>query len=462
MKKIRKAAVSGLFYPDKKGLLDKMLDSFLESSFEVDSTPKAIIVPHAGYIYSGSTVASAFKALHKLKNKITKVVLIGPSHKTLFKGLAIPNSSFFETPLGKIKVDQETIQSLKNLPQVIISEEAHAKEPSLEVILPCLHKVVGEELGIIPIVVGESNAEDVREVIIKLWGGDETLIIISTDLIHYHSYRDAFQIDRQTCVDIENLNSDELSSQKLCGFLPVLGLIEVAKKKELDIKLVDFCNSGDVIVNDQPINANRVVGYASFYCGTKNNIGNFISKAHKKELIRVALSTISHCLANNHEPPEYLDSLLSFSNDKVATFVTLKINNVLRGCIGTLAAKRDILQDVAYNAYQAAFCDPRFHKLTTDELENVELSISILTKPKPLLFKSEKDLLKKIEPGIDGLILTQGKKKGTFLPSAWEDITNVKDFLEQLKLKSGLKKGYWSDDIKIQKYTAVNFSELDF
>lgn len=463
MSKIRKPAVAGAFYPKNKGELNKMLDEMLTKADVLDSNPKAIIAPHAGYIYSGQIAASAYKPLAKLQDKIKKIVLFGPSHRVAFNGLAVPKNDIFETPLGNIKIDQENIKLIKDFPQISISDEAHAQEHSLEVHLPFLQKIFGDNFELTPIVVGSSNAVEIGEIIEKLWGDEETLIVISTDLSHFHSYDEAFEIDVATCKDVVNLNLENLESSKMCGFLPVSGLLNVAKNKNLQVKIVDFCNSGDVLVNNQPTDQNRVVGYASFYCGNEQEIGNFISKPHKKELLEIARGTIEYSANNNYEPPEFLETVFDFDRKTpVATFVTLKINGKLRGCIGALEAHRDILQDVAFNAYSAAFSDPRFPKVTIDEVDDLEISISILTTPKDLKFNGENDLLKKIRPNIDGLILTCGNNRGTFLPAVWEDLKNKKDFLEHLKMKAGLEKDFWSDTIKIQRYETVKFDESLF
>ena len=462
MSKVRKPAVSGTFYPNNEEELDQMLNVFFNQAFELESTPKAIIAPHAGYVYSGSVAASAYKVLEKLKNKINKIILFGPSHRVAFDGLAFPSSDYFETPLGKVKIDQKTIKKLEKFEQVIISDKAHENEHSLEVHLPFLQKIFGNKFELIPAVIGHSNPDKVAEILEELWGDDKSLIIISTDLSHYHTYEEAYEIDKETCRDVRNLNFENLYPEKMCGSLPVSGLLNLARKKDLKVRLVDFSNSGDTEIANVPIDKNRVVGYASFYVGKEKDLGYFMAKSHKKELLRIARRVITESIENNYQPPEYLDSAFYFEEGNSATFVTLEIDGKLRGCIGSLEAHRHIIEDVAFNAFSAAFLDPRFTKLTKDELDKTEISISILTKPQPLEFKDEKDLLKKIRPKIDGLILIEGKKRGTFLPSVWKDLPKKEDFLNHLKNKAGLPENYWSNKIKIQRYITDKFSETDF
>lgn len=464
MSKIRKPAVAGAFYPKEKKELSNMLDSLLKDTFNIESNPKAIIAPHAGYIYSGGVAASAYEPLrnHKNKDKIKKIVLLGPSHKVAFDGLALPTSDFFETPLGNVKIDQKTAKKLEELSQVTFSDKAHEAEHSLEVHLPFLQKIFGDKFELIPLVVGNTNPDETGEVIEELWGGEETLIVISTDLSHYHSYEEAYKIDKETCRDVRNLNLENIHPEKMCGSRPVAGILNVARKKKLKAKLVDFCNSGDIEMEDVTVSKDRVVGYASFYIGEEKDLGDFMAKSHKKELIRIARGTIGYSIANNYQPPEYLDSAFYFDEGNSATFVTLEIDGKLRGCIGSLQAHRHIIEDVAFNAFSAAFMDPRFPKLTEEELGDIDIAISILTKPESLEFKDEKDLLSKMRPGIDGLILTEGKKRGTFLPAVWEDLKKKEDFLSHLKVKAGLKPDYWSDSIKIERYRADKFGEKDF
>ena len=187
MSHIRHPAVAGLFYPaDKKILKDDIHQYLSEATADQQIMPKALIVPHAGYVYSGPIAASAFKQLIPYKNKIKRIVLLGPSHRIAFKGLAVPESDVFNTPLGNISIDQTSIHKLSSLPQIIVSDEAHKEEHSLEVQLPFLQEIL-EEFSLVPIVVGDAERHEVADVINSFWDSEDTLIVISTDLSHYHS-----------------------------------------------------------------------------------------------------------------------------------------------------------------------------------------------------------------------------------------------------------------------------------
>ena len=265
MEQIRQPAVAGMFYPaDKQSLKDDVHQYLQQAHYahDIDSeqkrVPKGIIVPHAGFIYSGPIAASAYKQIIPFKDKINRVVLLGPSHRVAFSGLAVPESEVFNTPLGNIPIDQEAIQLLSGLPQVIISDQAHRDEHSLEVQLPFLQEILGE-FSLIPLVVGEANSHDVAEVINRLWGDEHTLIVISTDLSHFHKYNEAKQLDRATSDAIVNLKPDLIGYEDACGRNGLKGLLTVAKENNLSIDVLDLRNSGDT-AGDK----NRVVGYGAY------------------------------------------------------------------------------------------------------------------------------------------------------------------------------------------------------
>lgn len=259
MNQIRQPAVAGMFYPaDKQSLKDDIHRYLNRANLEQKSNPKAIVVPHAGYIYSGPVAASAYKQLIAFKEKIKRVVLLGPSHRVAFSGLAVPEADTFNTPLGNIPIDQKAIQQLSDLPQVIASDQAHRDEHSLEVQLPFLQEVLGE-FSLVPLVVGDAERHEVAEVINRLWGDEHTLIVISTDLSHYHEYNEAQQLDRATSDAIENLKPDLIGYEDACGRNGLLGMMTVAEEKGLSAEQLDLRNSGDTAGDKS-----RVVGYGAY------------------------------------------------------------------------------------------------------------------------------------------------------------------------------------------------------
>jgi len=255
---VRPPAVAGMFYPANPTELHEQINEYLQAATPTGLTPHALVVPHAGYIYSGPIAASAFVNLRPLRERITRVVLFGPSHRVGFRGLATPATSIFATPLGNIPLDVDTLDKLCALPQVQQLDAAHIQEHSLEVQLPFLQEVLGD-FSLVPLVVGESNPDEVAEVMELLWNDESTLIVVSSDLSHYHDYASAQRMDNHTCAAIEALQPDAISYEDACGRNPLLGLLTVAKHHNLQVSTLDLRNSGDT-AGDK----NRVVGYGAW------------------------------------------------------------------------------------------------------------------------------------------------------------------------------------------------------
>jgi len=254
----RAAAVAGLFYPgDAKALAHDIQTLLAAVAQSPADAPKALIVPHAGYVYSGPVAASAYAQLRPLRGIIQRVVLLGPVHRVPVRGLALPGTQAFETPLGRIPIDREAVNLILPLRQVTTSATAHALEHSLEVQLPFLQQVLGD-FKIVPLAVGDTTPEEVAEVIEALWGGPETLIVVSSDLSHYLPYQAAQHIDKQSCAAIARLQALD-SHEQACGATPVNGLLLAARHHHLTPLLLDLRNSGDTAGDRE-----RVVGYAAF------------------------------------------------------------------------------------------------------------------------------------------------------------------------------------------------------
>ncbi len=258
---VRPAAVAGAFYPGAASVLSNEVMALLAqtgfgSRNARPNAPKAIIVPHAGYIYSGSTAALAYARLASARDQIHRVVLLGPVHRVPVRGLALPGVDAFDTPLGRVEIDTEAVAAICHLPQVVTSAAAHAQEHSLEVQLPFLQSVLGD-FKLLPLAVGDASALEVAEVLEAVWGGDETLLVISSDLSHFLPYRAAQSADGETVREILHLNPT-LSHSQACGGTPINGLLLAARAHQLQAELLGLCNSGDT-AGDK----NRVVGYAA-------------------------------------------------------------------------------------------------------------------------------------------------------------------------------------------------------
>jgi AmmeMemoRadiSam system protein B len=251
-----------MFYPGDKTELHHLVETYLQEALhkqsETDEAPKAIIVPHAGYIYSGPVAASAYARLLPARDQISRVILLGPSHRVAFQGLASSSATHFVTPLGQIPLDRELIEKLQSFQQVKQLDQAHALEHSLEVHLPFLQEVLAD-FSLVPLVVGDTQPQDVAEVLEAAWGGPETLIVISSDLSHYHDYETARQMDQATSRAIEALQPEAIQYDDACGRNPLNGLLELAKRKGLHAETIDLRNSGDTAgPRDQ------VVGYGAY------------------------------------------------------------------------------------------------------------------------------------------------------------------------------------------------------
>ena len=262
---VRQPAVAGMFYPEDPQVLQQQVDNFISQPGGSAATPtimpKALIVPHAGYIYSGPIAGSAYQLIPPIADRISNVVLLGPSHRVPLRGIAAPTSTFFHSPLGDIPIDHKSINKLSALSLIELDDKPHQFEHSLEVQLPFLQTVINSFM-LLPLVVGEANSQQVAKVLRCVWGGDETLVVVSSDLSHYHSYMEAQLFDHQTTTMIEHFDAHITSSQA-CGCRAINGLLKLASDEHLSIKTLDLRNSGDAVcavTGDK----DRVVGYGAY------------------------------------------------------------------------------------------------------------------------------------------------------------------------------------------------------
>jgi AmmeMemoRadiSam system protein B len=259
MPRVRPPAVAGHFYPESPRELRASLQRELgEVPRTPGAPPKALIVPHAGYVYSGAVAASAYARIGSLRDRVRRVVLLGPAHRVPVRGLAAPAADRFATPLGSVAIDREAIEALRGLPQLEVSDPAHAFEHSLEVQLPFLQELLGD-FRLVPLVVGDASPEQVAEVLDRLWGGDETLVVVSSDLSHYLDYESARRLDAETSRAIVELRPEALDPERACGCIPVQGLLLAARDRGLRVSAVDLRSSGDTAGP-----RDRVVGYGAY------------------------------------------------------------------------------------------------------------------------------------------------------------------------------------------------------
>ena len=448
MASVRNAAVAGMFYPAEPRALAAEIDDLLAGTGEALPRlgfPKALIVPHAGYIYSGPVAARAYDELAPARGIVRRVVILGPVHRVPVRGLAFPTAGAFATPLGMVPIDREALDAVRALPQVVVSDPAHALEHALEVQLPFLQKQLGD-FALAPFAVGMAGVEEVAEVIERLWGGPETLIVLSTDLSHYHAYEEARRIDAGTVTRIVEFAAD-LHHEEACGATPLNGLLALAKRKGLSIRVLAACNSGDTAGGK-----GQVVGYSAF---ALHEPGSEVPLDEAgRTLLAIARSAIEARLFGSARAMD-----AAWLNQAGATFVTLTRDGALRGCIGSLEAARPLGTDVAENALGAAFRDPRFTPVSAEEWPRCRVEVSLLSTPKALRFADEADLLSQIRAAEDGLIIESGGRRATFLPQVWEGIPDKRRFLRELARKAGLPDDIRLTRCKLSRYRVTKWSE---
>jgi len=478
---VRPAAVAGTFYPGDAPTLLAELGEMLAHTPEqlpVPGFPKALIVPHAGFIYSGPVAAQAYDLLRPARGIVTRVILLGPCHRVAVNGLALPGVQAFDTPLGRVPIDQAAVAAVRGMPQVVEFSATHAQEHSLEVQLPFLQSVLGR-FSLAPFVVGAASPEQVAQVLERLWGGRETLIVISSDLSHYHDYDAARAMDGETVRAILDFDTG-LDHQQACGATPINGMLVAAQRHGLRPALLDCRNSGDTAGG-----RGRVVGYAAFrFAGEEPQA---FGAAHGRLLLARARDAIDAKLggapavatppvagaqsSRRPVPPaaslsaQFAEPGNAWLREQHASFVTLKLDGELRGCVGSLEPHRPLLEDVTHNALAAAFGDQRFPPLTPAEFERIRVEVSILSVPKLITFADHADLIGQIRPGIDGLILEYGEgnaaRRGTFLPQVWEQLPQPEDFLRNLKQKAGLPAETPTSRCRIKRYSVLKWRESD-
>ena len=449
MSSVRPAAVAGMFYPARGLDLRETVQALLKPARADESLgmPKALIVPHAGYVYSGAVAAHAYAQLRGVRDRIRRVVLLGPAHRVYVRGLALPTEASFATPLGEIPLDQAGMLQLSRLPQVVQSSSAHQMEHSLEVQLPFLQQMLGA-FDLLPLAVGDATAHEVAEVLEAVWGGDETLIVISSDLSHFLPDTVARQIDSQTVASILAMQP-HLNHEQACGATPINGFLLAARHHRLQPVVLDVRNSSET--SGDP---DRVVGYAAFA---------FLPRAESVQsdvvqgsiLLKLARSAIAEQFGHTDLPVVSAPWLEAPG----ACFVTLMLQGYLRGCIGSLEARRPLGVDVRENAIAAAFRDSRFAPLSEAEFDQVRIEVSVLSPSENLVVASEADALAQLRPGIDGVIFECGPHRSTFLPQVWDTLPTPVEFMAQLKRKAGLAPDFWSDEVTLSRYTVRKWKE---
>ncbi len=464
----REPVVAGSFFPDNAPRLKSMIAMF-EKRAIVDPLLKhqkvmGIILPHAGYVYSGPTAGHGV-ALLKGKS-YDKVILMAPDHRVGFKGAAITDGDCYITPLGTVAVHQLGRSLVNTFDFFIRSWESDRQEHAIEAILPYLQTALGN-LSIVPVKTGVMNPEKLLTAIDTVLTEDD-LVVASSDLSHYLDYNRAVKTDQETIRLILDLKPDALFNKNnaACGRIPLYVIMGLAKKRGWIPQLLDYTNSGDTAGS-----TDRVVGYCAIAfikesTMTKQEKKTAVSTAEMgATLLSLARMTIAEELgiAVDKAKLETLETSLAAEafHEKRGTFVTLhNKDKSLRGCIGTIEPLETIKAGIKDNAVNAAFRDPRFPALKRGEFNTIEIEVSLLTKPEKLSYSSGDDLVKLLRPGIDGVILKKGYKRATFLPQVWEQLRDPTAFLSHLCIKAGLTSNAWKKgDLEIFTYEVDCFEE---
>jgi len=492
-KKIRQPAVAGLFYARDEEDLRKTVDKLLaEARPATVENVRGLVCPHAGYEFSGPVAAFGYKLL--AGRDIRTVVILAPSHYAMFDGASIPDADAYQTPLGAIPVSPKAAELAKHKPFVVNPEcevrrpgfwrhspkepppagedTPHTWEHSLEVQLPFLQCALKSGFSIVPVVFGRVDPKDVAKGLEPILD-DETLVVASSDLSHYLPYDTACRLDKRCCEAVCSLDLDAIRRQEACGKAPVETLMCLAKDKGWKARLLDYRNSGDTSGNK----ADGVVGYAAiaFYQpGSTSSpepaarVGKQpvapadkeFSPAQRKYLLELARNSLESVVRSGKLPEVDAAEVPKEFLTPRACFVTLTKHGALRGCIGSILPEEPLWEAVMHMAQSAATRDPRFHPVRPDELKDVHVEISVLSVPKELRYDSPEDLLAKLRPGLDGVVLRVGSRQSTYLPQVWEQLPDKTDFMNHLAEKAGLAPDDWRQkDAAILIYQVEAFEE---
>lgn len=473
--RVREPAVAGLFYPQDPQALARAIEGYLQQAKpHAVSGLRALICPHAGYTYSGPVAAHGYRLLQG--RDFETVVVLAPSHYAAFAGASVCAADAFRTPLGEVPISPRAAQ-LAARPPFLSEPRCRVQRPSWasqssrplpargeetpetwehadEVQVPFLQKVLGK-FSLVPVVMGEVDPAAAAKVLAEFID-DRTFLVVSSDLSHYHPYAEAKGLDDRCVQAICQLDTRAMESQEACGRTPILTLMHLARSKGWKARLLDCRNSGDVSGDRQ----RGVVGYAAigFYAPAPGNL----SPEEKQLLLETARKSVMSAAAA--KPLEAADRKLAEGRlgEERACFVTLTKAGTLRGCIGHILAVETLGQAVVDNARNAAVHDPRFPPVRPDEVEQLEIEISVLTALQPLAFGSAEELLTQLRPHQHGVVLDIGGRRSTFLPQVWTQIPEKEHFLDQLSVKAGCAAGAWrGNDVRVSVYEVESFEESE-
>jgi MEMO1 family protein len=460
---------AGIYYPAAREALADVIERLTRQA-RADS-PRlaahkdlaALILPHAGYAYSGVVAAHAWHVLHDVR--FEKVVLMGPDHRVGFSDAAVSDADAWTTPLGRVPLHPDGRKLCRGSREFRPIPASDGSEHSLEVILPFLQTYL-VKFQLVPVVLGACDTRRTAGAIDPLLD-EKTLLVVSTDLSHYLPYGQAVNRDKATIAAILALDQDAVlaAGNGACGKYPVAVLLELARRHHWQPVLLNYSNSGET-AGDRT----QVVGYTAiaFYGEEPMSSPSALQSALSEDQGLALVVLARHTLIKHFKRPiaaERQDQIKATLADPAlqapcGTFVTLKIGGQLRGCIGSLVGHQPLVEGVRTNALNAALHDPRFRPLTAKELDRVSIEVSLLTAPQPLEYADAEDLTARLRPRVDGVTIRKGLASATFLPQVWEQLPEVEAFLSHLCQKAGLSGDAWRQgDLEVETYQVQHFEE---
>ena len=445
MLRVKQSSVAGLFYPNNADELLSQLEGFRnQQEYLYPYRTRAIIVPHAGLIYSGQL---AYAGISHLDANVENIFIFGPAHKVAFKGVALSSFDAWQTPLGTININKQIYQELEALFNARVNDQAFEEEHSIEVEIPFLQTLLVKHgnLTIIPILIGDEDPSKIANILKHYYNHPKNAFIISSDLSHFLPDAEAQKVDQNTANIIENNEYDNLAPDMACGSIGIAGLMQFAESNKYSLIRINMFNSSAT-----SFDKTSVVGYGAWflYEGEKND---FIKNNYSKLLINICKNTLSQLL-NDKSNKLLAQERLPVLHQLGACFITLEKKHQLRGCIGSIIAHRPLIKDLIEHTKNAACNDTRFAPVRTEELTDIKLSISLLSTPQQIHFLDENDLLDQIIKDKDGIIIQDKKASAVYLPVVWKQLPDKKEFLNSLKIKAGLSEDHFS-----KTFTAYRF-----
>lgn len=440
MKKIKPPAVAGSFYSENELELKNQLKKFEKNSLNsYKYKSKAVIVPHAGLVYSGQL---AYDGLKTLKANLTTLFIFAPAHRKSFDGLSLSDYDFWQTPLGNIEINQKINFELEQNFNCKFFNQAFETEHAIEIQLPIIQTLY-KNAKIVPILVGNADFEVISQIINHYYKNETIGFIISSDLSHFLNAKESSKVDNITANMLETGDFTGFHYQQACGALGILGLASFANSKKYSLIRIGLINSSNTTGD-----TSSVVGYGSWFL-YENSKNEFLKKYYSDTIIKICRNAISEKIESKNTN---LPKTPSVFEEKGACFVTLEKSGQLRGCIGSIIATCPLIKDLIKNAQNAALNDNRFNPVTKEELNKISIAVSLLSEPEKIEFKNETELLSQIVPFKDGIIIKDGSYQAVYLPSVWEQIPDKIDFLMSLKIKAGLPIDYFSKTFESYRF----------